>query len=149
GVHVMGPWYLDSGHTMAFPAWPVNQKALFRIPRRPTVPVSTRTKNDGGAIGYFVDGVAMFNSWDAYYWTGSTESNAGGTGYWNRDAYVNEGQSFDPGNAHQPGSGQYHYHANPPALRYMLGDHVDYNPTTKAYTESTNAATAHSPILGW
>ena len=33
---------------------------------------------------------------------------------------------FDPDNAHQAG-GQYHYHANPTALRYQLGDHVDFN----------------------
>ena len=44
---------------------------------------------------------------------------------------------------------QYHYHANPPALRYELGDHVDFNPVTKIYTEDTNAPTKHSPILGW
>ncbi|HEV2695809.1 MAG TPA: YHYH protein, partial [Verrucomicrobiae bacterium] len=97
--------------------------------------------------GYFVDGVAMFNSWDAYTYVGGTEAQ-NTTGYWNRDAYVNEGASFDQNNAHQAG-GQHHYHVNPPALRYLLGDHVDFNVTNKAYTESTNVATKHSPILGW
>ena len=148
GSFVMGPWYLNAQHTQAFPNWPTNQKTLYRIPRSPSVP-TTKTANGGGPIGYFVDGAAMFNSWDAY--TYSTVSNVDAqniTGYWNRDAYVNEGASFDPNNAHQAG-GQYHYHANPPALRYQLGDHVDINATTKIYTESTNAATKHSPILGW
>ena len=67
----------------------------------------------------------------------------------NRDAYVNEGSTFDPAYAHQQQGGTYHYHADPIALRYLLGDHVDYNSTTKVYTESTNAVTKHSPILGW
>jgi hypothetical protein len=148
GSFVMGPWYLNAAHTQAFPNWPVNQKTLYRIPRSPTVP-TTKTASGGGPIGYFVDGAAMFNSWDAYSW--STVSNVDAqniTGYWNRDAYVNEGASFDPNNAHQAG-GQYHYHANPPALRYQLGDHIDFNSATKIYTESTNAPTKHSPILAW
>jgi len=148
GSFVMGPWYLNTQHTQAFPNWPVNQKTMYRIPRSPTVP-TTKTATGGGPIGYFVDGAAMFNSWDAY--TYSTVSNVDAqniTGYWNRDAYVNEGASFDPNNAHQAG-GQYHYHANPPALRYQLGDHVDFNSMTKIYTESTNAPTTHSPILAW
>jgi hypothetical protein len=148
GSHVMGPWYLDAAHSNIFPNFPVNTKTLFRIPRTPAVP-ATKTATGGGAIGYFVDGVAMFNSWDAFYWNGSADTGGGGTGYWNRDAYINEGLSFDPANAHQPQDGTYHYHANPPALRYLLGDHVDYNSSSKAYSESTNAAAKHSPILGW
>jgi len=148
GAHVMGPWYLDAAHTEDFPSYPVNQQALFRIPRHPMA--GTNTVNGGGAIGYFVDGVSMFNSWDAFYWNG-TDDTSGGAGNgeaWNRDAYVNEGVTFDPANAHQPGSGQYHYHANPPALRYFLGDHVNYA-ATDTYSESTNALAQHSPILGW
>jgi len=149
GSHVMGAWYLNSGRTTYFPAFPTNQKTLFRIPRTNAVP-ATKSLSGGGAIGMFVDGVAMYNNWDAYYWNGSADVSGGGSsGYWNRDAYVNEGLTFDPANAHQPGSGQYHYHANPPALRYLLGDHVDFNPATKVYTESTNTPTKHSPILGW
>jgi hypothetical protein len=148
GSFVMGPWYLNTNHTLPFPNWPVNQKTFYRIPRSPTAP-TTKTASGGGPIGYFVDGAAMFNSWDAY--TYSTVSNTDAqniTGYWNRDAYINEGASFDPNNAHQAG-GQYHYHANPPALRYQLGDHVDFNSVTKIYTESTNTVTKHSPILAW
>lgn len=148
GSFVMGPWYLDTNHTQPFPNWPMNQKTMYRIPRIPVVP-STKSASGGGPIGYFVDGAAMFNSWDAYTWSTVSNTDAQNiSGYWNRDAYVNEGASFDPNNAHQAG-GQYHYHANPPALRYQLGDHVDFNLTNKAYTESTNTATKHSPILAW
>ncbi len=129
GIHTMGPWYLDASHTRAFPGWPVNQKALYRIPRSP-VTNGTHTLTSLGAIGYSVDGVALFDTQDGNKWTGSAES-AMGTGYWYRDAYVNEGLSFDPAGAHQPGSGQHHYHANPLATRYLLGDRVDFNSVSK------------------
>lgn len=141
GQHVMGPW--QNG---AFPNLPKNQNVLYRIPRQPTGHAATNLTGLG-AIGYFVDGVAMFDARDAFYWNGSGE--AQGNGYWNREAYVNEGATFDPGYAHQENTGTHHYHANPIALRYLLGDHVDFNATTKIYSESTNAVTAHSPILGW
>ncbi|MFM2295460.1 MAG: hypothetical protein RLZZ350_1873, partial [Verrucomicrobiota bacterium] len=94
-------------------------------------------------------GVAMFDSADGFYWTGSAESSGSGTGYWHREAYANEGATFDPGYAHQENTGNHHYHGDPIALRYLLGDHVDFNATTKIYSESTNAVTKHSPILAW
>jgi len=144
----MGPWYFNAAHTNEFPNLPVNQKLLYRFPRTNGVP-ATKTVNGGGQIGIFVDGVEMFNSWDAFYWNGTTDTSGAGTGYWNRDAYVNEGTTFDPGYAHQQNTGVYHYHADPIALRYLLGDHVDYNPATKTYSEDTNPPTQHSPILGW
>ena len=142
----MGPW--QNG---AFPNLPTNQKLLYRFPRTTNGVPSTKMLTGGGEIGIFVDGVEMFNSWDAFYWNGTadTPSMGSGTGYWNRDAYVNEGATFDPGYAHQQQGGTYHYHANPIALRYQLGDHVDYNSSTKTYSESTNAVTKHSPLLGW
>ncbi|MGA2871845.1 MAG: YHYH protein, partial [Verrucomicrobiota bacterium] len=145
----MGPWYMDAAHTQEFPNLPVNQKLLYRFPQTNGVPV-TKTANGGGQIGIFVDGVEMFNSWDAFTWdvaASADEQNV--TGYWNRDAYVNEGATFDAGYAHQQNTGVYHYHADPIALRYLLGDHVDYEATTKTYAESTNTPTAHSPILAW
>ena len=142
GSHTMGPW-LNGG----FPNMPINTKTFYRIPRAPTVP-ATKTLTGGGAIGYFVDGVAMFDSRDAFYWNGTTDTVAG-TGYWNKEAYVNEGATFDPAYAHQPQDGAYHYHASPVALRYLLGDHVSFNTTSKMYSEATNTVTKHSPLLGW
>jgi hypothetical protein len=146
GIHTMGPWYTALNHSNLFMNVPVNSKTLYRIPRNP-VTNATHALTGGGPIGYFVDGVAMFDSRDAFYWNGTSEVN--GAGSWNRDAYVNESQTFDPAFAHQPGNGQYHYHANTPALRYLLGDHVDLDPVSKLYSESTNAVTKHSPIVGW
>ena len=140
--HVMGPWLNG-----AFPNLPKNQNVTYRFPRSPGTVPTTKTQTGLGAIGYFVDGVAMFDSRDGFVWTGTAEGS--GTGYWNRDAYVNEGATFDAAKAHQEGTGNHHYHANPIALRYLLGDHVDFNSTTKVYSESTTPVTKHSPILGW
>jgi len=139
----MGPWLNG-----AFPNLPVNQNLFYRVPRTNGVP-STKSITEGGQIGIFVDGVEMFNSWDAFYWNGTTTTSGGSGGYWNQDAYVNEGATFDPGYAHQQNTGTYHYHASPIALRYLLGDHVDYDASAKTYKESTNAPAKHSPILGW
>src|SRR5678816_976240 len=144
--HIMGPWYLNAGHTMLFPNVPKNTATLYRIPRTTTVP-STKTLTGLGAIGYFVDGVAMFDTRDAFYWNGASEGN--GSGNWNRDAFVNESVTFDSGQGHQPGDGTHHYHANPIALRSLLGDHVEFNLATRTYSEATNPVAKHSPIVGW
>jgi len=147
GSHIMGPWYLNTNRTVMFPNLPVNQRALWRFPRNP-VPSPTTNQTSLGTIGFFVDGVAMFDSSDGFVWTGSAES-GNGTGYWHREAYANEGSTFDPGYAHQENTGTHHYHANPIALRYLLGDHVTFLAASKTYTETTNAPTKHSPIVGW
>ena len=150
----MGPWYLNAGDTQNFPNYPSNTATLFRIPRDPGTPPTTKPLTGLGAIGYFVDGVAMFDSRDAFSYSTGNNSDATpvngitGDGVWNRDAYVNEGITFDAGNAHQAGN-RYHYHANPPGLRYQLGDHVTYDPGTKTYTEKAGLPTEHSPIIGW
>ncbi len=150
GQHTMGPWYNDATITTLFINLPKNSKTLYRIPRNPTVP-GTKTLIGGGTIAYTVDGLSVFDSRDALAWNGSTEAMSGNTtgGLWWRDAWPNEGVTFDPGLAHQPQDGTYHYHANPLATRYLLGDHVDFNSTSKMFTESTNAVTKHSPIIGW
>ncbi|SNT38306.1 YHYH protein [Granulicella rosea] len=96
---------------------------------------STGTTTGGGTGG----------STNSSGWTG------GGDGIWRRNAVYAEAVTFDPCNAHQPGSGEYHYHDNPICLRYQLGDNVqklgssDLNPQ---YAE-VSANFTHSPILGW
>jgi len=151
GPYTMGPWYDDAARTTAFVNLPVNQNINYRIPRTSTLstPPATKTITMGSedAIGYFVDGVAIYDPTDGFSYANGTESSPG-TGQWHRDAYMNEKITFDPGNTHEQNTGKYHNHANPLALRYLLGDHVDFNPTTKAYTESTTSPN-HSPILGW
>jgi len=78
-------------------------------------------------------------------WTG------GGDGIWRRNAVYAEVFTFDPCNAHQPGSGEYHYHDNPVCLRYQLGDNItgtNVGTASATYAESTGTL-KHSPLLGF
>ena len=151
--HIMGPWYLDAAKTNLFPNYPANQAAKWRFPRAPVIP-ATKVNTGLGAIGRMVNGVSMFDCRDAFSYSFANSADAtpgggfAGDGVWNRDAYHNESVTFDPAYAHQAGS-NYHYHAQPIALRYQLGDHVDFNPATRLYSESTAPVTQHSPIVAW
>jgi arylsulfatase A-like enzyme len=151
--HTMGPWYLNAGRTTLFPNYPSNTATTFRFPRAPTIP-TTKVLTGLGATGRMVNGVSMFDCRDAFSYSTSNAADATpggaftGDGIWNRDGYHNEGVTFDPALAHQAGN-NYHYHAQPLGLRYQLGDHVDYNPSTNAYTESSTPVTKHSPIVAW
>lgn len=151
--HIMGPWYLDAAKAQNFPNFPANNAKIYRIPRVPVIPAS-KTLTGLGATGAAVNGVSIFDSRDAFSYVSASNTDATpvnglmGDGVWNRDGYHNEGVTFDPALAHQAGS-NYHYHAQPIALRYQLGDHVDYNEITNRYTESTTPVTKHSPIVGW
>ena len=151
--HIMGPWYLNAAKTQNFPNFPANNAKIYRIPRTSVIPTN-KTLTGLGATGIMVNGVSIFDSRDAFSYVNASTTDATptngltGDGVWNRDGYHNESVTFDPALAHQAGS-NYHYHAQPIALRYQLGDHVDYNAATNRYTESATAVTTHSPILGW
>ena len=151
--HVMGPWYLDAAKTQNFPNFPSNTAIIYRIPRNPVIP-ATKTGTSLGASGFYVNGVAMFDMRDAFSYSNASATDAtpvnmiNGDGIWNREAYHNESVTFDNAFAHQAGN-QYHYHAQPPGLRYQLGDHVAYNATTNVYTEMAGLPSKHSPILAW
>jgi hypothetical protein len=146
----MGPWL--NGR---FPNLPTDQNFIYAIPRHPKVQAGNYF-NHLGEIGMFVDGVRMFDAGDAFSYSNQNgrdadpRANIGqGDHVWNRDAYVNEARTFDAALAHQQMFGTYHYHAQPIALRYLLGDHVDFDTATKTYHESKSALAKHSPILGW
>jgi hypothetical protein len=151
----MGPWNN--------PNLPKNQGTtnnVYRFSRNPTVisnlATSGRTLTGQGSIGFLVDGVAIYSTSDGYSYSNSTgadmtpPSQSPGDGIWNRDAWPNEKVSFDyPLNHPQP-SGQYHAHANPIGVRYILGDNINYDSSTKFYSENTSATNwKHSPIIGW
>ncbi len=146
--YIMGPWYLDAGKTTLFPNQPKNQKATMRFPLVP-LNGSAHSSTSLGAIGMYVNGVAVFNMLDAFSYVNSSGSDStSGDGIWNRDAEFGEVVTFDPANAHQPGNGQYHNHINPIGLRYQLGDNALYNAASYSYSETTNSL-HHSPIVGW
>ncbi|MBK1792248.1 sulfatase-like hydrolase/transferase [Persicirhabdus sediminis] len=149
--HVMGPWYGENGGL--FPNYPANIAQTARFPLDPQVAALPKSLTTGGAVGYFVDGVAMFDARDAFSYINESGRDATpadvpirGDGMWNRDAYVNESVTFDAANAHQAGA-THHYHANPTGLRYLLSDSVDYDYASNTYSE--NAYGTHSPILAW
>ncbi|MBX7208346.1 MAG: YHYH protein [Verrucomicrobiaceae bacterium] len=150
--YVMGPWYLDAAKTAQniFPNWPSNQNKLSRFPRTPPNPIASKTKTSLGAIAMWVDGGIIHNQLDAFYYNGTADANTASvfTQSWQRNAAFAEGLTWDPSGSHQPYTGERHHHLNPTALRHELGDHVDYNPATHTYSESTSAPN-HSPILGW
>ena len=151
GLHIMGPWYLDEAKTRDFPNFPGNTATTYRIPKTPT-DFDGSSSTTAGTIGFFVDGVALFDATDTFSYINSSSSDGSpmgggrGDGVWNRDAYVNEGVTFDAALAHQA-MNLHHYHANAPAVRHLLGDSVDYNESSNLYTENFNGT--HSPILGW
>jgi uncharacterized protein (TIGR03437 family) len=59
--------------------------------------------------------------------------------------------TFDSCVGHQPGNGQYHYHANPLCLRAQLNDNVEIvrSSRTGATYRELKSGWHHSPILGW
>jgi hypothetical protein len=158
--YTMGPWFTNGGGLFGF--WPTDKDYQIRITRNPA-PAASKTRHLGGMIGIMVNGVAIYDLGDAFAFnqsaTPTVATNVTGTdgmgsaGIWSRDALAVEVVTFDPGFAHQPGNnGQYHYHAEPKALRYQLRDNMQaiYNPArnTHTYTEDTSNL-HHSPILGW
>ncbi len=162
--YTLGPWLTNTGGLFGF--WPLARDYSTRITRTPVIN-GTKVRHGGGMIGMMVNGVAIYDLGDAFSFnqtnttapatpsavTGTDGMGATGDGFWSRDALAVEVVTFDPGFAHQPGNnGQYHYHAEPKALRYQLGDNMKatYNVTnnTNTYTEDFSNP-HHSPILGW
>jgi len=152
---VMGPW--------GNPNLASNQGGntpVYRFPRGAagvTNFAATKTLTSMGAIGFLVDGVSLYNTSDGFSYSFSHSQDASpiagignGDGVWNRDAFTNEYSSFDYAYNHPPPNGQYHSHVNPIATRYMVGDNVNYNSSSKTYAENIgNTNLQHSPIIGW
>jgi len=149
--YVMGPWNN--------PNLPKNQgtaNGVYRFPRIPTFPTS-KTLTGMGSIGFLVDGVSIYNTSDGFSYSYANSKDASpvagigpGDGVWNRDAWPNEKISFDYALNHPQPSGQYHAHVTAMGTRYLLGDNVLYNDSTKQYTENNSTTVfQHSPIIGW
>ncbi|HKR67179.1 MAG TPA: YHYH protein [Thermoanaerobaculia bacterium] len=130
------------GYTMNFPEprYPGEQTYIFKIPRTAVEQTGTKTTLPTGTVAFLVNGVPVFHPGDGLSWDAATSSdkntlNGGGDGVWNRNAVVQEADSYDTCLGHTSGTspGKYHHHQNPKCLRSYFGD-----------TGST-----HSPILGW
>jgi YHYH protein len=156
--HQMGPWYWNVN--TLFGNWPRATGVVYRLPKTPVeVADNARIAVGLGSQGIWVNGVTFFNQLDgAQYITEAGReiqgvANAATFGQephraWIRDAIPVEGPTFDASNAHQPPTGVYHYHSNPLALRFQLGDNVRWDGAQARYVEDTSRL-RHSPILGW
>ena len=167
--YVMGAWWGNAAHTQPFMNLPRDQNAIYKITLNTTYPQVTHGVLGGGAVALAVNGVVIYNAGDAFSYSHASGTEVGmtGDGLFNRMAQAVESVTFDVGNGHQPGNGQYHYHTNPVALRAQLSDNIDYIGTTDYFPydpaiyllhqgegadgdfreHTTNLH--HSPIIGW
>jgi hypothetical protein len=147
-AYITGP-FLDGNPSIA-----TAQNAIFKMPLNPVQNTGVPTNTNGGNIGIFINGVAMFDYRDGVSWQNSTNSLRGGPlggmgdGVWNRDAVVAERVGFDCSKAH-PAMGNYHHHQNPSAFNLdlaVISTICTLYPSDGLYAIDS---TQHSPLLGF
>lgn len=151
-AHVMGPWFLDAAHIALHPNRPLDQNQTVRFRRRPEpVPFGVaHTSTTTDIMGMWVNGTYVYNIFDGFWfdYTSVYDTNTvPSKGQWNRDAWVGESVTLDPGNYHATEFGAYHAHVHPIILRRQLGDNVTTNATGEVIEDP--GTKHHSPILGW
>ena len=130
----IGPWPVMN------PAVATDRNYLVRIPRTPHEQIFAKAPTPLADIGLWVNGVAIYNAWDAQCWEGDPNPGCN----WQQDATVFELDGQDAANGHPAEvagggmidgfkEGEYHHHFDPTALRNQLGDDGSF----------------HSPILGF
>jgi len=153
-AYITGP-FLDGN-----PSFTTNQNAIFKMPLNPTQNTGTATATQGGNIGIFINGVAMFDYRDGVAWNANTSALCGGPGNppcpggptatmpWNRDAIVAERAGFDCAKGH-PAQGNYHHHQNPSAFKLdltVISTICDIYDADGLYVINENE---HSPLIGY
>jgi len=120
-----GP-FLDGNPSLA-----TNQSGIYKLPLNPVLNTGTAISTNGGNIGVFINGVALFDYRDGVGWNPSTNALCGGPGNppcpggpmaatdWTRDAIPAERAGFDCSKGH-PAMGNYHHHQNPSAFKLDL-----------------------------
>jgi hypothetical protein len=146
--YITGP-FLDGNPSLA-----TSQNAIFKISLYPVQNTGNPTNTNGGNIGIFINGVALFDYRDGISWKNSTNSLAGGPlggmgdGVWNRDAIPAEKLGFDCAKGH-PAMGNYHHHQNPSAFNLdltVISNICDIYAADGLYAID---ATQHSPLIGY
>jgi len=136
------------------PSQATGQNAIFKISLNPVQNTGAATNTNGGNIGIFINGVALFDYRDGVSWRNATSSLAGGPmggmgdGVWNRDAVVAEKAGFDCAKGH-PAMGNYHHHQNPSAFKLDLTVISTVCNLYDADGLYTIDSTEHSPLLGF
>ena len=148
-AYVTGP-FLDGNPSLAS-----DQNAIFKFPLNPAQNTGTATATNGGNIGVFINGVALFDYRDGVSWNNNTQAEGGGPiqgppgqGVWNRDAIVAERAGFDCAKGH-PAMGNYHHHQNPSAFDLDL---VSISSVCNLYDADglyVINANEHSPLIGF
>ncbi len=136
--YLCGPFNGDGN-----PSFPSNQNRIIVIPRTPTPNPgsSANSYNNLGAMGYLINGVAIFNAGD-----GMSYNNQG---VWNRNAIVMENEGFGCDRSH-PAMGNLHNHQIPMGFNYSVAgtqsDICDCFPSDGLFTA---APAQHSPLIGF
>ena len=147
-AYITGP-FLDGNPSLA-----TSQNAIFKISLNPVQNTGNPINTNGGNIGIFINGVALFDYRDGISWKNSTNSLAGGPlggmgdGIWNRDAIPAEKVGFDCAKGH-PAMGNYHHHQNPSAFNLdltVISNICDIYAADGLYAID---ATQHSPLIGY
>jgi hypothetical protein len=150
-----GP-FLDGNPSVA-----TDQNAIFKVSLNPTQNTGNLTATNGGNIGIFINGVALFDYRDGVAWNTATNSLCGGlpgmspcpggpgaSQSWNRDAVPAEKLGFDCSKGH-PAMGNYHHHQNPSAYKLdlnVISTICDLYDADGLYAIDS---TAHSPLIGF
>ncbi len=149
-----GP-FLDGNPSIAS-----NQNGIYQIPLNPQPNTGTPIATNGGNIGIFINGVALFDFRDGVGWNTSTNSLCGGPGNppcpggpqaltaWSRDAIPAEKVGFDCSKGH-PAMGNYHHHQNPSAFKLDLNVISTICNLYDADGLYAIDSTAHSPLIGF
>jgi hypothetical protein len=152
--YITGP-FLDGN-----PSLTTNQNSIFKMPLNPIQNTGTATATQGGNIGIFINGVAMFDYRDGVAWNATTNALCGGPGNppcpggptatlpWNRDAILAEKAGFDCAKGH-PAQGNYHHHQNPSAFKLdltVISTICDIYDADGLYVINENE---HSPLIGY
>ena len=79
GSYAMGPWFVDATNGGVFMNWPSAQNFRVQMPRTPAA--ATTKRNTGlGAVGIWVNGVAVFNVLDGASYSNAQRNDVGGGG---------------------------------------------------------------------
>jgi hypothetical protein len=123
--------YISTNGIPAYPTGPFqdgnpsvakSQYGIFKFPLIPQKNTGVPSATNGGNIGIFINGVALFNYGDAVSWNNAEGRLRGGPlqgmgdRIWNRDAVVAERIGFDCAKGH-PAMGNYHHHQNPSTFK--------------------------------
>ncbi|HQX31845.1 MAG TPA: YHYH protein [Flavobacteriales bacterium] len=154
------PAYITGPFQDGNPSLASDQNAIYRLPRVPAQNTGTPTNTTGGNIGFFINGVSLFDYRDGVAWNANTNALCGGPGNpmcpggpnanlpWNRDAIPAERDGFDCNKAH-PAMGNYHHHQNPSAFNLdlvVVSNVCDLYAADGLYVID---AAQHSPLVGY